>query len=128
MVRATLLVLGVLFLGSCVPANGPETVAVTAADSGRTFAMRVGDELVVTLDGNPSTGFDWEIATAPAVLTPTERVVTATGGALGAPVTVTYRFAASSAGRATLVLAYRRSWETVAPARVVELRLEVSAP
>ena len=40
------------------------TILLTEADSGRSIAARVGDEIVVELPENPTTGYRWEVAGA----------------------------------------------------------------
>ncbi len=40
------------------------TILLTEADSGRSIAARVGDEIVVELPENPTTGYRWEVVTA----------------------------------------------------------------
>jgi hypothetical protein len=35
-------------------------ISLTETDAGRTIAMKKGDTLLVTLEGNPSTGYNWE--------------------------------------------------------------------
>ena len=47
-----------------VPATEPGSsgaVAVTEADAGNDFALVTGDTLVVRLDANPTTGYDWRV-------------------------------------------------------------------
>jgi inhibitor of cysteine peptidase len=83
------------------------------ADQGATIQLTQGDELVVRLKSNPSTGFAWYLMktstrllklegqheTAPEPSTP------------GAPVAQVFTFRAADAGAGDLVLHYVRSWE-----------------
>jgi len=49
--------------------GGLRQVLVTDLDLGNDFQLNVGDALVVTLEGNPSTGYTWAVeADANAVL------------------------------------------------------------
>ncbi len=80
-----------------------------------------GQELVVTLASNPTTGYRWEIAEAD------KAILRQVGGAefkssasgnpplVGAGGTETFRFEPIGAGTTTLKLVYRRSWETGVP-------------
>lgn len=121
----TWLALVLILLGVSCTARA-ETVNVGAAQSGASIDLRVGDTLVVRLDSNPSTGFDWAVvgSTAPA-LDLSERTYTTGGTALGAAGTVTYRFRAAAEGSTQLVIRYARSWESVPPERTFELTVRV---
>ncbi len=106
-----------------------QTTTLTAAASGRTVELRIGDELVLQLDGSPGTGFDWELATTGApVLSLRERSVGSTSTLPGGPATVTYRFRAAADGQAKLVAVYRRSWESLPPERTAELTIVARRP
>jgi inhibitor of cysteine peptidase len=111
----------------------PAAGEVTATASGP-VALQVGQVLVVTLPSNPSTGYSWTISTAPdgAVLTQNgeltyaamnpDVVMPGSGG------TETVRFTATAAGTTTIVLDYRRPWETdVPPVDTVTIDITVTA-
>jgi inhibitor of cysteine peptidase len=80
-----------------------------------------GQELIVTLASNPSTGYRWEVAEADkAVLhqvgdaefkssAPSNPPLVGAGG------TETFRFESIGAGTTTLKLVYHRSWEKDVP-------------
>jgi len=44
---------------SCSLFRSPEHLALSEADSGRTFDLRVGDTILVALRGNRTTGYGW---------------------------------------------------------------------
>lgn len=114
----------IILTASCAP--GAETVNVGAAHSGTPIDLRVGDTLVVGLESNPSTGFDWAMAGSSApVLDLAERTYAPGGPALGAAGTVTYRFRAMAEGSTRLIIHYARSWESVPPERTFELTVRV---
>lgn len=80
----------------------------------------VGQDLLVTLDSNPTTGYDWLVDTAPdaAVLTLSERLYVPTPvdpGIAGSGGATTTRFTAVAAGTTSIVLRYKRSWEDDTP-------------
>jgi inhibitor of cysteine peptidase len=82
-------------------------------DNGRQIEMKVGQELVITLEANPTTGYSWDVDAL------SEDVIRAAGEPefesastlVGAGGTQTMRFEAVEAGQSTLTLAYRRPWE-----------------
>jgi inhibitor of cysteine peptidase len=105
-----------------------QPAALTEADAGSTVQLQVGDSLAVRLEGNPSTGYIWEVA--PQSLTVLEQVgdaeFDASGDQPGAPGTLTLRFKAVSAGEQPLRLVYRRPWEAdIAPADTYEVTVVV---
>ena len=116
----------VLLLSSACGSDGgskPEvtTVAneVTVTVSGP-VTIAVGQDLLVTLDSNPTTGYDWQVDTAPdkAVLTIDERVYVPTPvdpDIVGSGGATTTRFTAVAAGTTSIVLRYKRSWEDNTP-------------
>jgi inhibitor of cysteine peptidase len=102
-------------------------IIVTDADNGKDIDLPAGDELVVRLKSNPSTGYSWAIKGDPSPL----RLVKSstkrsgqTGQAAGTPVTQEFRLTSTSAGMASLTLEYRRPWEyTAGPARKFHLQV-----
>lgn len=99
---------------------------MTFAQSGSSIDLRVGDTLLVALDGNPTTGFDWAlVGPASPALDLAERSFAVSSTALGAPGTVTYRFRAVAQGSTDLVMNYSRSFESVPPARTFKLTVRV---
>ncbi len=92
---------------------------LTAADNGKTVTVKSGDLIVITLDGNPSTGYTWEAKDLDASLL--EKVgepefKSSNPGLIGASGSITLTFKSLKAGTTPLVLVYHRSWETdVAP-------------
>jgi inhibitor of cysteine peptidase len=134
--RALLLALAVLltllttlFLVGDNPTSWkPATVEVSYADAGSTLQLHAGDTLLVTLEGNPSTGYAWEIAPGDTgVLKPAgEPQFLPESTALGSAGRVTLRFEAVAAGRTALSLVYRRPFEKDAPPlKTFEVTLEV---
>jgi inhibitor of cysteine peptidase len=101
--------------------------AVTAADDGTSVALDVGDRLIVTLEGNPTTGFTWEVdGTVPANLVQLgQPLFVADSDAIGSGGTFTFRFEAVASGSGTLRLIYHRPFETVAPEDSFEVTVTV---
>lgn len=88
-------------------------VPITAADGGTVVEVSVGDELIVDLEGNPSTGYGWvnESETTGVLVEMGEPEFITDSELIGASGTIRCRFEAAEPGTARLELAYRRSWE-----------------
>jgi predicted secreted protein len=93
--------------------------------------VKVGDEVQITLDANPTTGYVWE-----SVNLDTTRLEqlgmfdyqsdTEEQSLYGAPVKVTARFKAIAPGATTVTMVYRRPFETNAPVRTVQRAITIS--
>lgn len=125
---ATVLVL-LLALVAVVAAGCGDTANASAGplklgegDNGKSFTVKAGDTIEVSLPGNPTTGYSWTAALdekdaglleqqgEPAYVEDTvEEDVVGSGG------TYTFTFKAAAAGQATLKLVYSRAWEDVEP-------------
>jgi uncharacterized repeat protein (TIGR01451 family) len=139
-VKKTLVSIWVLLLGlgiamippaSAAPAGADdEMVSLDEADNGGTVDLRGGQELVIDLEGNPSTGYVWEVALVDdAVL---QRVgqfeFEHYSDAIGSAGRQTLRFRAAGEGQTDLVLAYRRPWEDAAPVRTYAVNVRTAGP
>jgi inhibitor of cysteine peptidase len=90
--------------------------------------LRVGDTFVVTLEGNPTTGFTWEVASSdPAILKPLgEAQFTPDTSALGSGGKVSLQFEAIGTGQTPLKLIYHRPFEVgAAPLKTYDLTVSV---
>ena len=94
-----------------------EPVRLGANDNGQQIELAVGQQLSVSLESNPTTGFRWEaLELDQAVLRQEgEPTFKAESDLLGAAGTETLSFEALRPGQAVLQLVYRRSWETGVP-------------
>lgn len=94
-----------------------------AADNGGTITLKQGRELKVTLEGNPSTGFGWQVADDSGVLEQVGEPVfdesqSKSGSSepvVGAAGNQVFTFKTIKAGSGELRLEYKRSWETTVP-------------
>jgi predicted secreted protein len=114
-------------LVGCKPA-GAETIYIGEQDAGKTVELKTGDTLVVSLDGNITTGFNWIPASQdPALLEPVgDLEVTPANEELGAPGKIVFQFKAIAEGQTFLHLDYKRPWEeSVAPERTFEVNVVV---
>ena len=116
-----------LFQGS--PKPPPEPVTVSADQSGTSVALASGQDLVVRLPSNPTTGYRW------IYVEPKDAVLRVDGpssyeaqsaGAAGAGGTEIWKLAPLKPGQQQLRFEYRRPWEQdVAPSRVATYTVTV---
>lgn len=92
----------------------PATQKLTVEDEGTTVYLKTGDELLVTLEGNPSTGYTWILAPAESTLLEQvgETEFKPEIDLTGAPGEITLRLKAVATGEQTIRLIYIRPWET----------------
>ena len=104
------------------------TIQLTEADAGRLVELRVGDILEVTLPGNPTTGFQWEVSEInSAILEPIGGPeFEPSSNAVGSGGNVTLRFEAVGAGQTELKLIHHRPFEeNVPPMQTFEVTITV---
>jgi predicted secreted protein len=89
-------------------------LVLTAADSGRSIDLAIGDDVTVVLDANPTTGYSWRLADGldQAVLVITDQQYTPPAASVpGAGGTDAWTFEAADAGTTTITLEYVRPFE-----------------
>jgi inhibitor of cysteine peptidase len=101
---------------------------LTEDDHGARIALRLGDRLLVALEGNPTTGYEWmntlvyEFASlreiGEAEFRPDSDLVGAGGLFL-------FRYEAYRVGPQAFRFAYQRPWESVEPLQLLELSVDV---
>ena len=130
--RITITVSSILLLlamAACSPASGTDSnISIGAGDSGKTITLHEGDTLIVTLDGNTTTGYNWLLQTMdPAILKQIgEPAYAPESDSPGAPGRISLTFQAVKSGQADLVLNYIRSFEKdVAPLHTFEVTVVV---
>jgi inhibitor of cysteine peptidase len=100
----------------------------TEADSGHAVALRIGQELILALNSNHSTGYSWiRTDTETPVLVTLGKPEYKSGGPLpGASGLEIWKFRAVRRGAQTLELEYRRPWEKhTQPADTVILHVTI---
>jgi len=92
-------------------ANGVRTLGED--DDGAVVEVAVGEQIVLELEGNATTGYTWAVtAVDPAVLAPAgDPDYQSESDADGAGGTYTFRFDAVGPGETEVVLMYFPSWE-----------------
>ena len=93
------------------------TVRVTSSNNGKSLDVRVGDEILVSLAENPTTGYRWELEPADGRVLGSEgdTYEMAADPAIGSGGTHQFRFAARAPGRTTIALKLRRAWASDEP-------------
>jgi len=118
----------VLLLAGCGTTTGGQTVKLTEADAGKRVELAPGDTLEIALEGNPSTGYNWEVESVDnAILKQVgEPQFEADSSAVGSPGVITLAFQALASGQTNLKLIYHRSFEPeVAPLETYEVSVVV---
>ena len=86
-------------------------ILITQDDQGRTFEANQGDLIVIRLEENPTTGYEWEMSPVLELLdsdySPDPGILMGRGG------TRTLRFRAKSSGSEQIQLRLRRPWDPV---------------
>jgi inhibitor of cysteine peptidase len=116
-----------LALGAC-SASAPKQVNLSEKDAGRTVQLSVGGTLEVVLEGNPTTGYLWEVAAGETAVIKQvgESQFKPNTSAIGSPGQVTLRFTGVAAGQTVLKLIYHRPFEKdVPPIKTFEITVVV---
>ena len=117
-----------LLLAALSACGASNEVNLDAGDDGSQVELNAGQTLVVSLEGNLTTGYTWEAAELD------EQVLRQVGeaefkpdsDAIGAGGVQTLRFETVNSGQTTLKLVYHRSWEEdVEPAETFSVQVVV---
>lgn len=111
------------------PAGVAAALEVTMKDNGGVFKLKPNDQVSITLPGNPTTGYRWELAAISVdILEPGgEPEYLADSSLPGSGGSFRFHFTARKQGSTRIILAYRRSWETdVAPLKMFEMTVGVN--
>jgi inhibitor of cysteine peptidase len=101
--------------GGSSPAPSSSKPAVyTAADDGATVETRVGEQFTVSLEENPTTGYQWDMKAGPGLTLVGDEFMgpsPSPSPLMGAGGTHSWVFKADKAGTLTLTGLYVRPWE-----------------
>ncbi|MBI5820131.1 MAG: protease inhibitor I42 family protein [Verrucomicrobia bacterium] len=115
------------FSSACSTRDNKGSESFTETDSGKTFATSPGTTFDISLKGNYTTGYSWNIVTcdksilqpAGSQYTPNQPQLTGSGGVQH------YTFNIVGKGQTTLKITYHRVWEKdVAPAQTFTLQID----
>jgi inhibitor of cysteine peptidase len=109
--------------------SSPRTIAVTPTAPATTVEAAVGDTVVVSLDANPTTGYEWEFTAGETftidkseyVPDPNPDQLSGKGGTQIITLTVT------KAGASDLTGVYVRPWETPSPSPAADATVTITA-
>ena len=91
----------------------PDSITITDKDNSRSVNLSPGTTLVVALDENPTTGFNWHLQPYAENILKLESDDYSLGkGAVGGGGIRRFQFRATTKGHAAIRLRYRRSWES----------------
>lgn len=111
------------------PAPLPMAIALGEKDNGRSLDLSLGDQLELVLPENRTTGFRWHVVADGSPVCELHEDVPARSTVIrGRPGQRRWRLKVQREGESELRLAYRRTWESVAPARTFHLWLRVGLP
>ena len=113
-------------------AGKTDPLKLDTSANGSLVELVEGQQLIVSLPGNPSTGYSWGIVALPSELatvggaTFSSASQATSPAVVGAGGTMSLTFRATTAGAGDLKLEYRRPWETTAaPKATYGLSIEV---
>lgn len=128
MKRLLFVLLAITLMAGCASAAKGDPIVLTGKDAGKSIEVKVGDTIQVSLEGNPTTGYNWVMAPQdPAVLEQQgEAEFKAVDESLGASGLITETFKAMKKGQTTLRLEYKRPWEKdITPEKTFEVTVVV---
>lgn len=111
---SSLVLLAVLFF-SMTACSAAKQIDLTAANNGSRVDINVGGLIVISLEGNPSTGYTWETSNLDSTILKQvgdAAFISSDPSLMGSGGTLALTFEALKAGTTTLTLVYHRPWET----------------
>ena len=124
-----LIILTLVVILASISGCKPKAVQLTDADNNKEIPLEVGSQLVITLPGNPSTGYSWEVKSMDAAILGVvgePQFVSDNTNLVGAGGQLSLTFEALKAGSTTLELVYHRAWETdIAPLQTFTVKVTV---
>ncbi len=101
-----------------VKAAAPKSIAIGASDEGKNFAVKQGQDVVVSLPANATTGYEWSVlSTDKSFGYPEESYVASGSGQVGGGGTSIFTWHTNTPfalGHHSVKLQYKRDWETKA--------------
>ncbi len=97
-------------------------VTITAVDAARSIHLRVGEEMVLKLENNPSTGYSWILNEAkhPGLVSLGKPTYADHSPMPGAGGIQSWNFRAVERGVQSLRFEYQRPWEKKPPVKIVD--------
>ena len=130
-ITISLLGTSIIFLSTACAKSTPQSkiIQVDENNDKGTVELRVGDQIEISLPGNPTTGYSWTISTVDkTILEPLgEPEYKPKGDALGAGGRFTLRLKAIAAGETWVEMTYSQSFnkENVPPGNIYHILVKV---
>ena len=83
------------------------------------IAAQVGEEFIIALDSNPTTGYRWEAHYDNSILQLIDRWFSPSGPGIGSGGIERFRFRCLAVGESQVRLMYKRSWEKISAEEIV---------
>jgi inhibitor of cysteine peptidase len=117
MLRSVVLVVLTVLVILALCACGTQVTRLGKADAGKSVELGVGNKLEIVLEGNPTTGYSWEVGSVDETVLKLagEPEFKSESRAVGAGGVFTFRFEAVAAGQTALQLIYHRPFEKDTP-------------
>jgi len=117
MLRISALVIIMLITVVAFNACSQNPVVLTEKDNGRTIRLNTGIDLEISLKGNPTTGFNWYVASLNSSILKQagDSEFKSASNAIGAGGRVITRFETVKPGKTDIQLVYKRLWEVNTP-------------
>lgn len=128
MKKILMVILTILMLSLSLTACSSNKVEIGAEANGETVELTAGQKLVLSLESNPTTGFDWEVSEIDedVIKQSGESEYKSESDLIGAGGVRTFTFEAVTAGTSALKLIYHRSWEKdIPPEQVFTVTINV---
>jgi len=116
--------------GSSDGGGTPQTIEITpVAESGTTVEAKVGDTVVVSLEANETTGYEWSFTAGDTFTVVSSEYVPDenAGDLMGAGGTQVVTLEVTKAGSSDLTGTYRQSWATPSPDAQPDFSMTVSS-
>jgi inhibitor of cysteine peptidase len=112
------------------PSSSFQQITLNDQDSGKEVQLNLADQLILSLESNPTTGYTWEVETPenPILEQNGDPEYTSNSSLIGSSGKLTFVFTAIKSGQQTLILDYHRTFEVgVAPLQVFQVNVTVAA-
>ena len=109
---AVLCLAAALLVAGCMSSAPQKTYEFNESNNEDTVDVTVGSEMILSLDENPTTGFEWNMTITGLEIVNDEYLPSDTSGQMvGSGGTHVWYLKANEVGTATIMGIYKRSWE-----------------